>query len=96
MSVTFLALLGDNPGAVHSWGTLEGGAPTYPRTLPSVIETQLGPAGKEGVSFLQILQPGQGHRQQLPRWKEGKKPGIYCMVESASKVPVTHPNGCRA
>ena len=44
------------------------------------------PTGKEGISFLQVLQPGQGHKQQLPRWRGGKKPGIYGSLESASKV----------
>ena len=53
------------------------------------------PPGKEGISFLQILQPRQGYKQQLSRWREGKKPGIYCSVESASKVPATHPVAAR-
>ena len=42
------------------------------------------PAGKEGISFLQALQPGQGHKQQLSRWRGGKKPGIHGSLESAS------------
>ena len=53
------------------------------------------PTGKEGISFLQVLQPGQGHKQQLPRWRGGKKPGIYGSLESASKVPGTHPVAAR-
>ena len=52
-------------------------------------------AGTEGISFLQALQPGQGHKQQLSRWRGGKKPGIHGSLERTSKVPVTLPVAVR-